>query len=105
MQTYFVCIDVAANIPVVLDYSGDTCSDFVLQIVFKRSIKGASEVKFFVYRDGEIVGIKETEMTGDERIISIPFRSYGGADITVDVVNRTDTVDMVITHQSIGVEQ
>lgn len=105
MNTNFVCVDVACSIPVIFDYSGDTYSDFVLQITFKRSIKGSSEVKFFVYRDGEIVGIKEAEMNGGELIVSIPFRSCRGADITVDVVNRTDTVDMVIVHQSIGVEQ
>lgn len=83
------------------DYSGDN-NEFFIQIGFKRSHGGTSDIKFIVLRNNEPAGIKETKMTEKEKFVNIPFMARRGDVVSCEVMNCTDATDIVITHTSIS---
>lgn len=84
------------------NYNGDN-SQWILTIGFKSAFKSRSDVKFTVLRNDEPAGIREAEMTEVESFVKIPFMARHGDNINYEVMNCTDTTDMIITHVSIGV--
>lgn len=102
---YTTCFDMvmtANSLSVDFDYSGDN-EEWRLAIGFKRAQGGCSDVKITVLRNDELAGIREVKMTENESFVTIPFKAAHGDKISYEVMNCTDTTDMVITHLSVSV--
>lgn len=93
-----VCLNVEVNMP--FSYSGNN-SNWFFVVGFKCEPPSYSEIKFVVLKNGEPAGIGEAEMTNNETFIKIPFKAYRGDNVSIGVMNMTDTKDIIITHKSI----
>lgn len=87
------------GVPVKLD----TGPAHTWTIYFKRLSEGRSDIEFRVLSGGEVIAVQETSMTPTPDFVIIPFTARNDGSLSLEVVNHTDTAELAIISQKIGV--